>query len=83
MQQLEISVLTRMPLTHTQDTDTDRQTQTDKKRETEKDRDRDPYKHGTSSPLVDMRGVGTEEASFHYPASSTRLEADPVPLVEA
>ena len=25
-------------------------------------------------------GVGTEEASLHYPPSSTRLEANPVPL---
>ena len=27
-----------------------------------------------------MRRVGREEASCHYPASNTRLEADPVPL---
>ena len=34
----------------------------------------------SSGPLVDMRGIGTEEASHHYPANSIRLEADPVPL---
>ena len=33
-----------------------------------------------SRPLVVMRRIGTEEASHHYPASGTRLEADPVPL---
>ena len=27
-------------------------------------------------PLVDMRGLSPEEASLHYPASGTRLEAD-------
>ena len=30
-----------------------------------------------------MRRVGTEEASHHYPASNTRLEADPVPVGSA
>ncbi len=31
-------------------------------------------------PLVVMRRVGTEEVNCHYPASNTRLEADPEPL---
>ncbi len=34
----------------------------------------------SSGSLVDMRGVGTEEASCHYPAGGIRLEADTVPL---
>ncbi len=34
----------------------------------------------SSGPLVDMDRVGTEEASLHHPASSSRLKADPVPL---
>ena len=34
----------------------------------------------SSTYLVDMRGLVTEEVSLHYPASSNRLETDPVPL---
>ncbi len=30
-----------------------------------------------------MRELGTKEASLHYPPSNTRLEAEPVLLVEA
>ena len=36
-----------------------------------------------SRPLIVMRRLGTEEASRHYPASGTRLEAHPVPLESA
>ena len=34
----------------------------------------------SSGLLVVMTRVSTEEASYHYPASNTRLEATPVPL---
>ena len=34
----------------------------------------------TSGQLVVIRRVSTEEAGHHYPASNTRLEADPVLL---
>ena len=34
----------------------------------------------SSKPLVDIKGVGTEEARLAYPASGTRLEAYPVLL---
>ncbi len=37
----------------------------------------------SSGPLAVMRRVSTEEASCHYPASNTGLEADPVPLESA
>ena len=50
-----------------------------------------PYKHfgvglpaaSGSDPLVVMRRLGTEAANTHYPASTTRLEADPLPLESA
>ena len=43
-----------------------------------------PFKIGPQNgPLVVMRRLGTEEASCHYLASDTRLEADPVPLESA
>ena len=37
----------------------------------------------TSGSLVIIRKVGTHKASRYYPASNTRLEADPVPLGSA
>ena len=36
-----------------------------------------------SGPLVPMGGIGTEEASLHWPPSGTRLEAKSVTLEEA